>query len=85
MQKYMPLFNEISFNIKIEINSFCYDKKKEKYFENQKFTFYPGNLYYLQGKNGAGKTTFLNLLFGKLNFDGKIFVNDTLIENHDVL
>ena len=57
--------------------SFAFSDEKRLLYENLSFSLQPGKIYGLAGKNGAGKTTFINLLMrfydvtgGTISIDG---------------
>ncbi len=59
--------------IDVEKLSFAYQKKGNKVLENLSFVFESEKIYFLNGDNGAGKTTFLKLIMGLIQKkDGKI-------------
>lgn len=58
--------------INIQNLTFSYDGNYENIFENVSFSFDTDWKIGLIGRNGRGKTTFLNLLLGKLKYNGKI-------------
>lgn len=47
--------------------SFAFSDEKRLLYENLSFSLQPGKIYGLAGKNGAGKTTFINILLGLYN------------------
>lgn len=47
--------------------SFAFSDEKRLLYENLSFSLQPGKIYGLVGKNGAGKTTFINILLGLYN------------------
>ena len=52
---------------------------KRLLFKNVNIKFTPGNCYGLIGANGSGKSTFLNILSGELEYDsGQVYVPDNL-------
>ena len=66
-------------DIMISANNVTYRIGKKALFEEVNIKFTEGNCYGLIGANGAGKSTFLNLLTGALTPDsGKIIVGDTI-------
>jgi energy-coupling factor transporter ATP-binding protein EcfA2 len=52
--------------IKTEQISFRYPRTTNFVFENVSLTLEPGTLYFLLGRNGSGKTTFVKLLSGTI-------------------
>ncbi|MBC8586112.1 ribosomal protection-like ABC-F family protein [Youxingia wuxianensis] len=52
--------------------SFCYDKSYDNIFENVSFQLDTDWKLGFIGRNGRGKTTFLHLLLGKWEYQGKI-------------
>ncbi len=58
--------------VKIQNLTFSYDGYYENIFENVNFSFDTDWKIGLIGRNGRGKTTFLNLLLGKFKYNGKI-------------
>lgn len=71
----------------IEISGITKKFGKTKALDNITMTIGPNKIYGLLGRNGAGKTTFLNLLTNKMfPTDGKITIGgDTVFENDKVL
>lgn len=55
--------------------TFRYDGSSENIFENVSFRIDTDWKLGFTGRNGRGKTTFLNLLLGKLEYKGKITAN----------
>ncbi|MBE5892696.1 MAG: ABC-F type ribosomal protection protein [Lachnospiraceae bacterium] len=62
---------------KISVNdlSFCYDGSFDNVFENVSFSIDTNWKLGFIGRNGKGKTTFLNLLQGKYSYEGTITTN----------
>lgn len=58
--------------IRVENLTFAYDSSFENIFENVSFQIDTDWKLGLIGRNGKGKTTFLNLLQGKYSYQGKI-------------
>lgn len=58
--------------IDIQNLTFAYDGAGDNVFENVSFSFDTNWKIGLIGRNGRGKTTFLNLLLGKYEYKGKI-------------
>lgn len=58
--------------IKVEDLTFCYPSGSENIFENVSFNIDADWRLGFVGRNGRGKTTFLNLLLGKYEYEGKI-------------
>ena len=52
--------------------AFCYEGSYDNIFENVSFQIDSNWKLGFIGRNGRGKTTFLNLLLGKFNYSGKI-------------
>jgi len=46
--------------------SFKFNKQKNYFFHNANVTFESGKIYFIQGKNGVGKTTFFSILQGTI-------------------
>ncbi|HVI42305.1 MAG TPA: ATP-binding cassette domain-containing protein [Anaerovoracaceae bacterium] len=63
----------------ININNltFGYDGSYDNVFENVSFQLDTNWKLGLTGRNGRGKTTFLNLLMGKYEYSGSIQATDT--------
>lgn len=69
--------------INVEINKFEYNDKV--ILKNIELQFEKNKKYAIIGKSGSGKTTFINLLLGKLiDFDGKVLYDNTNIFDVDV-
>ena len=60
--------------IEIKDLSFGYDKTK-KVLDGLSASFEPGRIVALIGKNGSGKSTFLDCLLGVNDFEGEISIN----------
>ncbi|MFR4815446.1 ABC transporter transmembrane domain-containing protein [Peptoniphilus sp.] len=56
---------------------FCYGNRKNIIINNFNYTFRKNNLYLIQGSNGTGKSTIVNLIIGLYSkeFKGKILFN----------
>lgn len=65
--------------IEIKNLSFGYDKTKTV-LNDLSVSFEQGKLIALIGKNGSGKSTFLDCLLGTLDYSGEIFINDKNIK-----
>ncbi len=59
--------------IKVENLTFSYASSYDNIFENVSFQIDTDWKLGFTGRNGRGKTTFLNLLQGKYKYDGKLF------------
>ena len=56
-------------------------KKRNNIFEDLSYTFNDFGFYLLKGKNGEGKTTLFNLIYGLLEFqEGEIYLDNEDIE-----
>ena len=55
--------------------TFCYDGSFDNIFENVSFSIDTSWKLGLIGRNGKGKTTFLNLLRGRMEYQGTISGN----------
>ena len=60
---------------KLERVSFKYENSEEYLLKDFNFEISKGKKYLIVGKSGAGKSTFLKLLIGKLNYEGSIKIN----------
>jgi ATP-binding cassette subfamily B protein len=72
--------NSFAFNKVIEIKnvSFLYPNSENKIVDNVNFKFIKNQCIGIVGKNGSGKSTFLNLLAGLIEpSEGKIIIDDT--------
>ena len=58
--------------INVNNRTFCYDGSYDNIFENVSFSVDTDWKLGFIGRNGRGKTTFLNLLMGKYNYSGTI-------------
>ena len=70
--------------MKLEINDLSFKYKDEYILEDLSYSFKKNTIYGLFGKNGIGKTTFLNILKGKYTYLGTIKLNDNLLMSNDV-
>ena len=61
--------------IQVKNLSFAYEGSYQNIFENVSFTLDTDWKLGLIGRNGKGKTTFLNLLLGKYPYQGSILKN----------
>lgn len=63
--------------------TFKYD---DKYIlKNKTFEFSRGNLYYISGRSGVGKTTLLNIISGiEKNVKANIFINNKKVSNYEL-
>lgn len=70
-------------SIKVEELSFSYGEKK--ILENVKAEFEKGNKYYIRGKSGCGKSTFINLISGRQIYEnGEILYDGVSLKDIDV-
>jgi ABC-type multidrug transport system fused ATPase/permease subunit len=72
--------NSFAFNKVIEIKnvSFIYPNSENKIIDNVNLKFIKNQCVGIVGKNGSGKSTFLNLLAGLIEpSEGKIIIDDT--------
>ena len=58
--------------IQVSNLTFAYDGSYENIFENVSFQIDTNWRLGFTGRNGRGKTTFLNLLLGKYDYQGRI-------------
>jgi ABC-type multidrug transport system ATPase subunit len=64
----------------IEVRNLGRSFKNKPILKNINLSFSPGDFIYLEGQNGAGKTTFLKILSSLLHPDaGGVFLNGTSI------
>jgi ATP-binding cassette subfamily C protein len=76
--KYIDEINKINFNNV----GFSYNEKE--LIRDLTLEFKKGNIYIIIGKNGSGKTTFLDLLIGlNKEYTGEIYFNDQNIKDLD--
>ena len=68
-------------NIKLKNLSVSYDDKNIFSSFNCEFTKH--NVYLINGKSGAGKTSLINALLGEIDYKGSILFNDVEFENID--
>ena len=61
--------------IKVENLTFAYPSSYDNIFENVNFQIDTDWKLGFIGRNGRGKTTFLNLLLGKYEYSGKIITS----------
>ncbi|MBB6713132.1 ATP-binding cassette domain-containing protein [Clostridium gasigenes] len=63
--------------------SFSYDRRR-KILDKFSLDVYKNNIVLIKGKNGAGKTTAMNLLLGIWDeYEGDIFINERSIRTFD--
>ncbi|MBR5714741.1 MAG: ABC transporter ATP-binding protein [Clostridia bacterium] len=70
----------------IECNGVSFGYDDEPIFENRSVTLEKGKLYAFVGENGAGKSTFINLLLGMFidEYSGKVLYNGIPMESIDM-
>ncbi|MGS2719878.1 cytochrome c biogenesis heme-transporting ATPase CcmA [Paraglaciecola aestuariivivens] len=67
----------------LSINNLSVSKSDRLLFENLNFTVEPGQLLYLKGQNGAGKTSLLRVLAGLSMPDtGSVTFNQSLVSQN---
>jgi ABC-type lipoprotein export system ATPase subunit len=68
-------------NLIISNMYFKFSKQTDYFFHNISLTFESGKIYFVQGKNGVGKSTFFSILQGSIAYDaqlsGSITFNNT--------
>ncbi|MBR5513162.1 MAG: ABC transporter ATP-binding protein [Ruminococcus sp.] len=70
-------------SIKVDKLSFSYGEKK--ILENVVAEFEKGTKYYIRGKSGSGKSTFINLISGRQSYEsGEIFYDGISLKDIDV-
>lgn len=70
----------------LEIKKLCYAIKKKEIINVENLKLYSGKIYFLIGKNGAGKSTFVKSLVGLLKAkEDKIFWKEKKISSKDRL
>ncbi len=76
-------FNHIE-KINCESLSFSYDNINV--ISDINYSFEKGKIYYISGRNGSGKSTFLNLIVGLFinDYDGEIYYNDINIKKLNI-
>lgn len=52
--------------------SFKFNKQTDYFFRDANITFESGNIYFVQGKNGVGKSTFFSILQGSIPHDAQL-------------
>ena len=83
IQEFMAVEHEPNGNIvlaevnTIELNSVCFAHGERLILRDKNISLTKGNIYVLQGPNGVGKSTLIDILVGLQNgnFDGKILYN----------
>lgn len=70
-------------DIRLEKVSFSYNRELISRFS---YEFQRGNIYYIVGNNGTGKSTLLNIILGQYidEMDGKIYINDIDMKDIDM-
>lgn len=70
----------------IELRNVNFKYGEKEVIKNFNYTFTKGNIYFLIGDNGTGKTTLLNLIIGQYmnNYSGKVLYNNIDVSNLDV-
>ena len=70
-------------DIRLEKVSFSYNRKLISAFS---YEFKRGNIYYIVGSNGIGKSTLLNIILGQYidEMNGKIYINDIDMKDIDM-
>lgn len=71
---------KISFNESIDIKDLCYTyDKKNNVLEDINLNIRKGEFIGIVGFSGAGKSTLVDCLLGLLEYNGEIYVDDTLL------
>ena len=67
----------------IQLKNVSFRRDNKVLFENFFYEFSKGNIYGIEGENGCGKTTLLNILLGLNNgeYTGEILYDGIKIEN----
>lgn len=68
----------------INTMSFKFSGQKNNFFNNIHITFQSGNAYFIQGKNGVGKSTFFSILQGTIPRNATLTGSITF-NNHEYL
>lgn len=81
-EKNGQIYLEYIDKITVKDLSFGYDINL---FNNYSYEFQKGNIYYIKGRNGVGKSSFINIIMGVYgNYEGNIYYNDINIKNLDL-
>ena len=67
----------------IRCDSISFKRSGKTIIDNFSYSFKKGNIYYIQGQNGVGKTTLIDLLLGMFigEYTGNIYYNHVDIKN----
>ena len=69
---------------KIQIKDLDYDYDGHQIFSNLNLTLSSGNIFFIVGKNGTGKSTLIHLIAGILQpKKGKVLINDIELDRYD--
>lgn len=69
----------------MRIENLCFGYGSDLVLKDLSLVFEPEKKYALIGENGAGKTTFINLILRFLSYkDGKIMLNDQQIDSYEI-
>lgn len=71
--------------IKLQNLAFSYPSKKQATIENLNYTFNKGNIYFIRGENGTGKSTLLKVISGYYTgYQGNIYLDDISLANYNI-
>ena len=69
---------------KLELKDYSFEMEKGKNINYNKFILRKGDILKIEGENGTGKTTLLNIILGIYPSNEKVFINNTEISKLDM-
>lgn len=83
--KYKNTTERLSFNNNLVIENMNYSyNKKENVLNNINLNINKGEFIGIVGLSGAGKTTLVDCILGLLEYEGKIFVDNQMLNNDNI-
>lgn len=68
----------------LKISNLKVSFQEKKVLSNVSFSVEKGEVFGILGKNGAGKTTFFNAIYGNIKYEGNIFMESEKVKPNEI-